>query len=40
MMEAFAAYGEQVDYEVGRVLDYVKTMPNADNTPHHLHRRR
>lgn len=32
MMEAFAAYGEQVDYEVGRVLDYVKTMPNADNT--------
>ncbi|WP_134680149.1 arylsulfatase [Paracoccus ravus] len=32
MMEVFAAYGEQVDYEVGRVLDYVKTLPDADNT--------
>ena len=32
MMEVFAAYGEQVDHEVGRVLDYVKTLPDADNT--------
>jgi arylsulfatase A-like enzyme len=32
MMEVFAAYGEQVDAEVGRVLDYVKTLPDADNT--------
>ncbi len=32
MMEVFAAYGEQVDEEVGRVLDYVKTLPDADNT--------
>lgn len=32
MMEVFAAYGDQVDHEVGRVLDYVKTMPDADNT--------
>jgi arylsulfatase A-like enzyme len=32
MMEVFAAYGEQVDHEVGRVLDYVATLPDADNT--------
>ena len=32
MMEVFAAYGNQVDHEVGRVLDYVKTLPDADNT--------
>jgi arylsulfatase A-like enzyme len=32
MMEVFAAYGYHVDREVGRVLDYVKTMPDADNT--------
>lgn len=32
MMEVFAAYGEHVDHEVGRVLDYVKTLPDADNT--------
>lgn len=32
MMEVFAAYGEHVDQEVGRVLDYVKTLPDADNT--------
>ncbi|MDS9469623.1 MULTISPECIES: sulfatase-like hydrolase/transferase [Paracoccus] len=31
MMEVFAAYGEQVDYEVGPVLDYVKMLPGADN---------
>ncbi|MFV0513088.1 MAG: sulfatase-like hydrolase/transferase [Jhaorihella sp.] len=32
MMEVFAAYGNQVDHEVGRVLDYVATLPDADNT--------
>lgn len=32
MMEVFAAYGKQVDQEVGRVLDYVASMPDADNT--------
>jgi len=32
MMEIFAAYGAHVDYEVGRVLDYVHTLPDADNT--------
>lgn len=32
MMEVFAAYGYQVDQEVGRVLDYVATLPDANNT--------
>ena len=32
MMEIFAAYGAQADYEVGRVLDYVASLPDADNT--------
>ncbi|WP_118132973.1 arylsulfatase [Oceanicella sp. SM1341] len=32
MMEVFAAFGEQVDHEVGRVLDYVGSLPDADNT--------
>ncbi|SDP74253.1 arylsulfatase [Desulforhopalus singaporensis] len=32
MMEVYAAYGAHVDYEVGRVLDYVHTLPDADNT--------
>jgi len=32
MMEIFAAYGAHVDYEMGRVLDYVHTLPDADNT--------
>lgn len=32
MMEVFAAYGKHVDQEVGRVLDYVKTLPDSDNT--------
>lgn len=32
MMEVFAAYGYQVDQEVGRVLDYVATLPDVDNT--------
>jgi arylsulfatase A-like enzyme len=32
MMEVFAAYGNQVDQEVGRVLDYIASRPDADNT--------
>ncbi|MCB1351928.1 MAG: arylsulfatase [Rhodobacteraceae bacterium] len=32
MMEVFAAYGAQVDQEVGRVLDYVASLPDAANT--------
>ncbi len=32
MMEVFAAYGEQVDEEVGRVIDYVESLPDANNT--------
>ncbi|WP_428925288.1 arylsulfatase [Marinibacterium sp. SX1] len=32
MMEVFAAFGAQVDQEVGRVLDYVAGLPDADNT--------
>ncbi len=32
MMEVFAAYGAHVDHEIGRVLDYVNTLPDADNT--------
>lgn len=32
MMEVFAAYGEHVDQEVGRVLDYVAGLPDASNT--------
>jgi arylsulfatase len=32
MMEVFAAFGAQVDYEMGRVIDAVKALPDADNT--------
>jgi arylsulfatase A-like enzyme len=32
MMEVFAAYGAQVDYEMGRVIDAVKQLPDAENT--------
>jgi arylsulfatase len=32
MMEVFAGYGAHVDYEVGRVLDAVTKLPDADNT--------
>ncbi|MCX5517451.1 arylsulfatase [Kaistia defluvii] len=32
MMEVFAAYGDHVDQQVGRVLDYVATLPDASNT--------
>jgi arylsulfatase A-like enzyme len=32
MMEVFAAYGAHVDHEVGRVLDYVESLSDAENT--------
>ncbi|KIC96509.1 arylsulfatase [Flavihumibacter solisilvae] len=32
MMEVFAAYGAECDYEMGRVIDAVKALPDADNT--------
>lgn len=32
MMEVFAAYGAQVDAAMGRVIDAVKALPDADNT--------
>lgn len=32
MMEVFAAFGYHVDQQVGRVLKYVNTLPDADNT--------
>src|SRR5262245_3480971 len=32
MMEVFAAYGAHCDNEMGRVVDAVKALPNADNT--------
>jgi arylsulfatase len=32
MMETFAGYAAHVDYHMGRVIDAVKQMPNADNT--------
>jgi arylsulfatase A-like enzyme len=32
MMEIFAGFGAQIDYEVGRVLDAVSALPDADNT--------
>ncbi len=32
MMEVFAAYGAQCDYEMGRIVDAVKALPDADNT--------
>ena len=32
MMEVFAAYGANCDFEMGRVVDAVKQMPGADNT--------
>src|SRR5882724_65164 len=32
MMEVFAAYGAECDYEMGRVVDAVKNMPGAENT--------
>jgi len=32
MMECFAAYGAQADEAMGRVIDAVKELPDADNT--------
>src|SRR3954468_2938709 len=32
MMEVFAAYGANADYNMGRVVDAVKQLPGADNT--------
>src|SRR5215510_10269030 len=32
MMEVFAGYGAQVDHEMGRVVDAIKALPEADNT--------
>jgi arylsulfatase len=32
MMEVFAGYGLHVDQQVGRVLDYIASLPDADNT--------
>src|SRR5690349_10686347 len=32
MMEVFAAYGAHADHHMGRVIDAVKALPDADNT--------
>jgi arylsulfatase len=32
MMELFAGFGAQIDFEVGRILDAVAKLPDADNT--------
>jgi arylsulfatase len=32
MMEVFAGYGAEVDFEMGRIIDAVKQLPDADNT--------
>lgn len=32
MMEIFAGFGAQIDYEMGRVLEAVAALPDADNT--------
>jgi arylsulfatase len=32
MMEVFAGYGANADYHMGRIVDAVKQMPDADNT--------
>src|SRR5262245_50025382 len=32
MMEVFAGFGAHVDHEMGRVVDAIKQMPDADNT--------
>jgi len=32
MMEVFAAYGANADYNMGRIVDAVKQLPGADNT--------
>ena len=32
MMEVFAAFTDQTDYEMGRLLEVVRSLPDADNT--------
>jgi arylsulfatase A-like enzyme len=32
MMEVFAGFGAQADHEMGRIIDAVKQLPDADNT--------
>ncbi|MEK2690112.1 arylsulfatase [Bdellovibrio sp. GT3] len=32
MMEVFAAYGAHCDHEMGKIIDAVKQLPDADNT--------
>ena len=32
MMEVFAGYGAQCDYEMSRIVDAVKALPDSDNT--------
>lgn len=32
MAELFCAYGEHADYETGRLLDTIHSLPNSDNT--------
>jgi hypothetical protein len=32
MMEIFAGFGAQIDYEMGRVIDAAAALPDADNT--------
>src|SRR5207247_7748431 len=32
MMEVFAGFGAHTDYEMGRILDAVRALPDADNT--------
>ena len=32
MMELFAGFGAQIDYEVGRILSAVEALPDTDNT--------
>ena len=32
MMEVFAGYAAHVDHHMGRIVDAVKTLPNAENT--------
>ena len=31
-MEVFAGFTAQVDHEIGRVIDYARSLPNGDNT--------
>ena len=33
MMEVFAGFTAQTDFEMGRLLDVVRSLPDAANTP-------